>query len=775
MVKLSNMKGKWTPPSDVLNTTRPTNSTAAHRAAVTKSDQTRASTPAAETPMPPLNSSLYKKYPTWDFEDVYNQDAKPRQTTCAQSLRNSQDESFKKAFLPNIRLYLHKDNFNMSEWNRLSHFNNPFGFMGFHYKDVIEAIKLIPEPKEPLFPPKLGGDGCVRCAVVGTGGILNGSKKGKEIDDHDYVIRMNGALIKNHEEDVGNRTSVYVHTAHSITTSRYLLRKYGYTNAPADEGIKYVMIPEGMRDFQWLIGLLKRERVAAGQYRNNRPWTYYSNQFNESRFYVLHPDFLRYVRNRFLKSPALNRGYWRIVRPTNGAFALFVAVHTCDIVSAYGFITDDHSKYNNYYYDKGTKTHVIFYSNHDYNLEKDTWKKLHNTKIMKLYQNHWPSFLGYKYRGKGFNFGGLLKSWNTRFNLVSQLDGFAATTVGATSPDAETPMPPLDIESFKKYPVWDFEDIYNQDAPPRKTTCAQSVRNSQDESFKKAFLPNIRLYLHKDNFNMSEWNRLSHFNSPFGFMGFHYKDVIEAIKLIPEPKEPLFPPKLGGDGCVRCAVVATGGILNGSKKGKEIDDHDYVIRMNGALTKNHEEDVGNRTSVYVHTAHAIIASSYLLSKDGKPPADKGIKYVMIPEAMRDFHWLTGLMKRERVAAGPYRNDRPWTYYSNQFNESRFYVLHPDFLRYVRNRFLKSPNLNKGFWRIVRPTNGAFALFVALHTCDIVSAYGFITDDYSEYNNYYYDEGTKTHVIFYSNHDYNLEKDAWKKLHNTKIMKLYQNL
>ncbi|XP_034564272.1 alpha-N-acetylgalactosaminide alpha-2,6-sialyltransferase 1-like isoform X2 [Notolabrus celidotus] len=335
--------------------------------------------------MPPLNISVYKKLPVWDFEDVYKQDAPPRQRICAQSPRNNQDNWFKKAFLPNIRLYMHKDNINMSEWNRLSHFNNPFGFMGHQYKDVMEAVKLIPIPKEPLFVRKPGSDGCVRCAVVGTGGILNGSKMGKEIDDHDYVIRMNGAVIKGHEEDVGNRTSVYVHTAHSMTSSRYLFKKYGYTSAPADEGIKYVMIPEGLRDYQWMTGLLKRERVAAGPFRNSRPWTYYGGQFDERRFYVLHPDFLRYTKNRFLKSRNLNARYWAIVRPTNGAFAIFTALHTCDIVSAYGFMTEDYKKYNNYYFETG-KTHVVFFSNHDYNLEKDTWKKLHNTKVMKLYQ-----------------------------------------------------------------------------------------------------------------------------------------------------------------------------------------------------------------------------------------------------------------------------------------------------------------------------------------------------------------------------------------------------
>lgn len=30
---------------------------------------------------------------------------------------------------------------------------------------------------------------CVRCAVVGNGGILNGSRQGRDIDAHDYVFR----------------------------------------------------------------------------------------------------------------------------------------------------------------------------------------------------------------------------------------------------------------------------------------------------------------------------------------------------------------------------------------------------------------------------------------------------------------------------------------------------------------------------------------------------------------------------------------------------------
>ncbi|XP_031644557.1 alpha-N-acetylgalactosaminide alpha-2,6-sialyltransferase 1-like [Oncorhynchus kisutch] len=339
-----------------------------------------------ETPMLRLQKKDFKQYPIWASEDVYVRDKQKRQMTCPQSLRNSQNTGFKQAFIPDIQMYLHGELLNVSEWNRLAYFNNPFGFMDYtNYTEIKAVVDLIPKPREPLLLPR-GNPGCIRCAVVATGGILNGSRMGKEIDAHDYVFRMNGAVTNGYEEDVGNRTSVYVHTAHSITQSLLIFKKYGYNSAPHDKGIKYVLIPEGLRDFQWLKGLLGRTTVSDGPYRNRRPWMQYSGEFDENRFYVLHPDFLRYARNRFMWSQALKGSYWAICRPTNGAFTLFLALHTCDVVDAYGFITEDHSKYPNYYAERHSKTRVIFYANHDYNLEIKTWKKLHDTKIIRLYQ-----------------------------------------------------------------------------------------------------------------------------------------------------------------------------------------------------------------------------------------------------------------------------------------------------------------------------------------------------------------------------------------------------
>ena len=54
-------------------------------------------------------------------------------------------------------------------------------------------------------------------------------------------------------------------------------------------------------------------------------------------------------------------------------------------VSAYGFITQGHERFSDHYYDKSWKR-LIFYINHDFNLEKAVWKRLHDEGIIRLYQ-----------------------------------------------------------------------------------------------------------------------------------------------------------------------------------------------------------------------------------------------------------------------------------------------------------------------------------------------------------------------------------------------------
>ncbi|KAG8462393.1 hypothetical protein KFE25_012213 [Diacronema lutheri] len=48
------------------------------------------------------------------------------------------------------------------------------------------------------------------CAVVGSGGVLDGSRCGRSIDEADFVFRANNPPIGGYEADVGNRTDVLV-------------------------------------------------------------------------------------------------------------------------------------------------------------------------------------------------------------------------------------------------------------------------------------------------------------------------------------------------------------------------------------------------------------------------------------------------------------------------------------------------------------------------------------------------------------------------------------
>ncbi|KAK6478375.1 alpha-N-acetylgalactosaminide alpha-2,6-sialyltransferase 1-like [Huso huso] len=340
-----------------------------------------------QTPKKPLRIEDFILYPKWDIEEDYHWDPSTKKTTCPESIRSRSAEIdwFKQLFIPDINLFMHKEHFNDEEWKRLEHFNPPYGWMGTNYTEVKQAVELIPRLKEQtvLLSPKRN-DGCIRCAAVGNGGILNGSRKGAEIDSHDYIFRVNGAVIKGFEDDVGVRTSFYVHTAQTMLSSLGCYKE-GFTNVPMDKEIKYIMVTEDMRDYQWLKALLLNTTVSRGPYLEMRPRSYFGTDFTPEKYLVAHPDFNRYIKNRFLKSKTVEGIDWAIYRPSTGAFALLLALHLCDVVDAYGYITEDYAKYPDHYYDK-TKTETMFYGNHDYALEIKEWKKLHDAKIMNLYQ-----------------------------------------------------------------------------------------------------------------------------------------------------------------------------------------------------------------------------------------------------------------------------------------------------------------------------------------------------------------------------------------------------
>ncbi|XP_008587111.1 PREDICTED: alpha-N-acetylgalactosaminide alpha-2,6-sialyltransferase 2 [Galeopterus variegatus] len=272
-------------------------------------------------------------------------------------------------------------------WDSLSQHKAPYGWQGLSHQAIATALSLLsgsesaqlfPASREP--PPN-----CIRCAVVGNGGILNGSRQGANIDAHDYVFRLNGAVIKGFERDVGTKISFYGFTVNTMKNSLISYRRLGFTSVPQGQDLRYIFIPSDIRDYMMLRSAILGVPVPEGPDKGDRPHTYFGPEASASKFKLLHPDFISYLTERFLKSKLINTNFGDLYMPSTGALMLLTALHTCDQVSAYGFITSNYQKFSDHYFEREKKP-LIFYANHDLSLEAALWRDLHKAGILWLYQ-----------------------------------------------------------------------------------------------------------------------------------------------------------------------------------------------------------------------------------------------------------------------------------------------------------------------------------------------------------------------------------------------------
>ncbi|XP_077406760.1 alpha-N-acetylgalactosaminide alpha-2,6-sialyltransferase 2 [Vanacampus margaritifer] len=346
------------------------------------------------TPAPAAHSTSRKNLSPKPTEpdfigDAYASEDVPPQTDCPGAIRSRVPESdVSGLFLKKVPVLQWSKHATPAEYRRLRPYGGANGWGGLSYQTLSDALALLNSSANgAMFDDWDGRDnssGCIRCAVVGNGGILKDSKKGKEIDGHHYVFRTNGAILAGFEADVGTRTTHYTFSTNTLMNSMRSYASAGYRRPPQSQETRYVFLPDHDRDYLLMKAAARRTLVEQGRERGKDPTAYFGKDVTAAKLKMYHPDFIRYVRNRFLPSKILKSKHKNIYRPSTGGVMLLAALHSCDRVSAYGFMTPQYKKYSDHYYD--SKYHPVgFFINHDLKLELDLWQRLHRAGLITLY------------------------------------------------------------------------------------------------------------------------------------------------------------------------------------------------------------------------------------------------------------------------------------------------------------------------------------------------------------------------------------------------------
>ncbi|XP_026207440.1 alpha-N-acetylgalactosaminide alpha-2,6-sialyltransferase 2 [Anabas testudineus] len=353
-------------------------------------DETKTRTRGSTLRPPQPTQAARTTEPPFIGDEYMSEDISP-QTSCSEGVKSQVEKTeFGGQFLKDVPVLQWAKHVTPEQYERLSKYPGAHGWGGIDYKSLKETLSVLNSSANGQmlddWKDRGGKFKCIRCAVVGNGGILKDSKKGQEIDNHHYVFRTNGAIITGFEEDVGSRTTHYTFSTNTLMNSMRSYAKFGYKGPPLSKETRYIFLPDHDRDYLLMKAAATHSTVERGREQGKDPSMYFGEDVSKEKLKMYHPDFIRYLRNRFLRSNALKTKYKDIYRPSTGAVMLLAALHTCDQVSAYGFMTPDYKNYSDHYYD--TSYHPVgFFINHDLRMEMSLWQRLHEARLMQLYMH----------------------------------------------------------------------------------------------------------------------------------------------------------------------------------------------------------------------------------------------------------------------------------------------------------------------------------------------------------------------------------------------------